>query len=82
MCIHDVCAIAYLDDNFHKVFLGNDILAAHDLLQDAGQDNLLIHVEVYAIELAQTDEVRANKYAQLFALQLALFTVTRVPLML
>ena len=52
---------AYLDHDLHKILLRNDVLANNNLLQDTRKDNLLIHVEVYALQLAQADEVRADE---------------------
>ena len=36
----------YLDDDFHEIFLGDDVFAVDDLLEDAWEDGTLVHVEV------------------------------------
>lgn len=60
-----------MDDDLHKVFLGDDVFAIDDLLEDVGQDDALVHVEIDAVELAEADEVSADEDAELFALHLA-----------
>ena len=72
----------YLDNHFHEVFLRNDVLAADDLLEDAGEDDALVHVEVDAVELAEAHEVGPDEDAQLAPFHLALLAVAGVALML
>ena len=72
----------YLDDHLHEVLLGNDVFAAHDLLQDAWQYVRLVHLQVDAFELAEPDEVRADENPQVLPLDLALLPVARMALVL
>lgn len=48
---------ADLYDHFHQVLLCDYIFAIYHLLQDAGQDDALIHVEVDAVELTAPNEI-------------------------
>jgi hypothetical protein len=34
----------HLDHNFHKVFLGNNILTLDDLLENGGEDAILVEL--------------------------------------
>jgi hypothetical protein len=52
------------------------------LFQDSGEDAVLIHLEVYAVELGEPDEVGANEDTEVAALHLAFFTVAGVALVL
>ena len=36
----------HLDHNFHKVFLGNNILALDDLLENGGKDAILVELQI------------------------------------
>lgn len=73
---------AHLDNNLHEVLLRNDVLAAYDLLQDAWKDDLLIQLEIHAVQLAQTDKVGSNKDAKFLALHFAFLPVARMTLVL
>lgn len=75
-------ADTHLYDNLHQIFLRDDVLAIDDLLQDGGENELLIHIQIHAIELGKTDEVRANEYSQIAPLHFALLTIPRVTLVL
>lgn len=72
----------HLDDDLHKVLLRNDVLAVDDLLEDGGQDHVLVHVDLDALELREADEVRTDKDAEVAALHLALLALARVALVL
>jgi hypothetical protein len=41
----------YLDDNFHKIFLSNNVLALDNLLKNGREDAILIEVQVDTVEL-------------------------------
>ena len=36
----------HLDHDFHKVFLGNNILALDDLLKNGGKDAILVELQI------------------------------------
>jgi hypothetical protein len=72
----------YLNDHFHQVFLGNNVFAVDDLLQNTGENGALVHVQIDTVKLAEPDEICADQDAQLAALQFAFFAVSRVPLVL
>ena len=72
----------YLDYNFHQVLLRNDVLAIDDLFQNTGEDSLLVHIQIDAVELTEPDEVGPDKDAQIAPLVLALFAFPRVALVL
>ena len=73
---------AHLDDDLHQVLLGNDVLAVDDLLQYRGEYARLVHVQIDAIELGETDEIGADEYTQFATFHFALLAVARVTLML
>ena len=65
----------YLDNHFHEVFLRDDVLAADDLLQNARENIRGVHLEIHAVELAETDEVCADEDTEVLAFDLALLSV-------
>jgi hypothetical protein len=67
-----------LDYHFHQVLLRNDVFAVDHLLQDTGQDELAVCIEIDPFELGQADEVGADQDAQVFALNFALLAIPRV----
>ena len=67
---------AHLNDHLHEILLRNDVLAVDDLLEDAGKYDLLVHVEVDAVQLAEPDKIGADQDAELAALDFALFAVS------
>ncbi len=71
-----------LDDHLHEILLCDDIFAVNDLLEDGREDGALVHLEIDAFELAESDEVGADEDAQLFAFHLAFLAVSGVTLML
>lgn len=71
-----------LDYHFHQVLLGNNVLAIDDLFQNAREDRLLIHGQIDTFELAEANEIGAHENTKLAPLHLALFAITRVPLVL
>ncbi len=71
-----------LDHDLHKVFLSDDVLAVDDLLEDRWQDGALVHFEIHAFELAETNEVGSDKNTKLLALHLALLAISGVTLVL
>lgn len=74
--------VPHLDDDLHQVLLCNHVAAVDDLLENVGQDDAAVHVEVDAVELAQSHEVGANEDPQLTPLHLAALAVARQTRML
>jgi hypothetical protein len=52
------------------------------LFQDSGEDAVLVHLEVYAVELGEPDEIGADEDTEVAALHLAFFAVAGVTLVL
>src|SRR5258706_4859925 len=63
----------HLNHDFHQVLLSDDVLAIDNLLQNTGKDSLLVHIQIDAVELAETDEVCSDEDAQIAPLELTLF---------
>lgn len=74
--------MTHLNYHLHEIFLGDYVLAADDLLQNARQDSTLIHIEIHTVQLAETNKISANKNSKFASLQLALFPIPGVSLML
>lgn len=74
--------IAYLDDHFHEILLGDDIFAVDNLFQDARQDRAAVHVQTDTLQLAEPDKIRAYEDTQFLAFHLALFAIARMALVL
>jgi len=72
----------HLDDDFHQVLLGNDVLAVDDLLQYRGEYIRLVHIQVDPIELGEADEIGADEYTQVATFHFAFLPVARVTLVL
>lgn len=72
----------HLDDDLHQILLGDNVLAVDDLLQYRGEYVPLVHVQIDAIELGETDEICADEDTQVTTFHLALLAVARVTLML
>lgn len=73
---------SYLNHNLHQILLRNHIFTINDLFQDSGEDAVLVHFEVYAVELGESDEVGTNQDTEVAALHLAFFAVAGVALVL
>mmetsp|Transcript_36906 Transcript_36906/g.83210 ORF Transcript_36906/g.83210 Transcript_36906/m.83210 type:complete len:268 (+) Transcript_36906:1411-2214(+) len=71
-----------LDDDFHEVLLGDLILAAHYLLQDAREDLGLVHLSIDPLEVRQSHEVGPDEDAEVEPLPLPPLSVAHGPLML
>jgi hypothetical protein len=52
------------------------------LFQDSREDAVLVHLEVYAVELGEPDEVGADEDTKVAALHLAFFAVAGMALVL
>lgn len=72
----------YLNNDFHEIFLCNDVFAIDNLLHYTRQDCALVHIEINAIKLAETNQVGANEDPQVLPLQFALFSVPGMSLVL
>jgi hypothetical protein len=72
----------HLDHDFHEVFLGNNILALDDLLENGGEDVILVELQINAVELREANEICADQDTKIFPFGLTLLAVARVTLML
>jgi hypothetical protein len=72
----------HLDHDFHEVFLGNNILALDDLLENGGEDGILVEVQINAVELRKANEICADQDTKVFPFGLTLLAVARVTLVL
>lgn len=59
-----------------------NVLAANYLLQNAGKDVALVHLQVNAVKLTEPDEIRANQNSKVFPFHLPLLAIPRVTLVL
>ena len=72
----------HLNHDFHEVFLGNNILALDDLLENGGEDVILVELQINAVELRKANEICADQNTKVFPFGLALLAVARVALVL
>jgi hypothetical protein len=72
----------HLDHDFHEVFLGNNILALDDLLENGGEDGISVELQIDAVELREANEICANQNTKVFPFRLTLLAVARVTLVL
>jgi hypothetical protein len=72
----------HLDHDFHEVFLGNDILALDDLLENGREDVILVKLQINAVELREANEICADQNTKVFPFSLTLLAVARVTLVL
>jgi hypothetical protein len=72
----------HLDHDFHEVFLGNNILALDDLLENSGEDVILVELQINAVELRKANEICADQNTKIFPFGLTLLAVARVTLVL
>lgn len=71
-----------LDDALHQIRLRDRVLAGEDLLDDLGQDAILVLGQVEALQLRQTHQIRAHQDAQIHALLLTALAILCRTLML
>ena len=50
-----------LNDNFHQVFLCDDVLTVNNLFQDTWKYGFVIHFQVYPVQLAQPNKIGTNQ---------------------
>ena len=74
--------LTYLNDDFHEIFLRNDVFTVDDLFQHTRQDDGPVHFQVDAVQLTESNQVCAHKNAQLLALHLALLSISGQALVL
>jgi hypothetical protein len=72
----------HLDYDFHEVFLGNNILALDDLLENGREDGILVELQIDAVKLREANEICADQNTKIFTFGLALLAVARVTLVL
>jgi len=67
----------HLDHDFHEVFLGNNILALDDLLENGGEDGISVELQIDAVELREANEICADQNTKVFPFRLTLLAVAR-----
>jgi len=74
--------VIYLNNNFHKIFLRDDIFAIDDLLENAWKNGFLVHFQIHAIQLTQPNQICAYQDTKFATLHLTFLAVPRMTLML
>lgn len=72
----------YLDDNFHQILLGDNVFTVNHLFKDARKNHSLVQVQVHAVKLTESHQIRPNKDTEFASFHFTFFPVARMSLML